>query len=117
MEDLLQNPPVLLMLIGCTLVILLTWTLDGIGRPGNAEAAEAPRRPAPAVVRRLPAPAFDTPERCECPIGRYMDSTIFETVAIGGVEYRFDHVLGPGARWQSELGERCIAPGLVYLTR
>jgi len=66
----------------------------------------------------LPAPPrFDTPERRDAPIGRYMDCTIFDTVSIGGLEYRFDRVLAPGALWRSDRGERCIAPGLVYVTR
>jgi hypothetical protein len=120
MEDLLQSndPRLLLLLIGSAFVILLAWIIDGIARTPSAESAGPGPGTARDVPRERPAPPpFDTPERCDRPIGRYMDSTIFDTVSIGGVEYRFDHVLAPGGRWRCERGERCIAPGLVYLTR
>jgi hypothetical protein len=120
MEELLQSndPRLLLMLIGCAFVILLAWIMDGIASTQSAENGEPQEPPARAAPPEHAAPPrYDTPDRCEAPIGRYMDSTIFDTVSIGGIEYRFDHVLAPGARWLSEHGERCIAPGLVYVTR
>jgi hypothetical protein len=120
MEDLLQSgdPRLLLMLIGCAFVILLAWIMDGIASTQSAERPEpaGPRVP-PAVQVRPAPPVFDTPERRGPPIGRYMDSTIFETVCIDGLEYRYDRVLAPGARWLRQRGERCIAPGLVYVSR
>jgi hypothetical protein len=120
MEDLLQSndPRLLLTLIGCAFVILLAWVMDGIASTKSAERAELAPRVVPDAPRERPAPpVFDTPDRRERPIGRYMDSTIFETVSIGGAEYRYDRVLAPGARWLRERGERCIAPGLVYVSR
>jgi hypothetical protein len=120
MEDLLQSndPRLLLTLIVCAFVILLAWIMDGIASTQSAERTEPARGAVPGVPPGRPVPpVFDTPERRERPIGRYMDSTIFETVSIGGAEYRYDRVLAPGARWLSERGERCIAPGLVYVSR
>jgi hypothetical protein len=120
MEELLQSndPRLLLMLIGCALVILFAWIMDGIASTQSAESAEAPHgRAAPAPPTLPVPPRFDTPERCERPIGRYLDATIFDSVCVGGVEYRFDRVLAPGAGWVSERGECCVAPGLVYVTR
>jgi hypothetical protein len=119
MEDLLQSndPRLLLTLIGCAFVILLAWIMDGIASTQGADSAPARPDTVPQAPPEAAPPVFDTPERCDRPIGRYMDSPIFDTISIGGVEYRFDRVLAPGAPWQSGRGERCIAPGLIYLTR
>jgi hypothetical protein len=119
MDDLLlaNDSRLLLTLLGCAFVLVLAWTMDGIAQGERAKhadpgAAPAPRLPDPPAPQR-----FDAPEGCAGPIGRYMGATIFETISIGGREYRFDRVLAPGARWLAERGERCIAPGLVYVGR
>ncbi len=113
-----SDPRLLLLLLGFGFVLALAWVMGGIASAESAERAEAAdEAPAPQARDRPAPPGFDTPERCDGPIGRYMDATIFDTVSIGGVEYRFDHVLPPGSGWLSERGERCIAPGLVYVSR
>jgi len=112
------DPRVVLLLLVPAVAFLLAWSMAGIAGKQGAQGAAAPQPPGPRERRVLPAPPrFDTPERRDAPIGRYMDCTIFDTVSIGGLEYRFDRVLAPGALWRSDRGERCIAPGLVYVTR
>ncbi len=112
------DPRLMLLLLGLGFVLALAWVMQGIANAesaGNGETAGAADAPGP---RERPAPpAFDTPERRDGPIGRYMGATIFDTISIAGVEYRFDHVLPPGAGWRAGRGERCIAPGLVYVSR
>jgi hypothetical protein len=105
----------LLMLLGFGFVLILAWVMDGIASLERAENAEPGLAPAPDFADRPAPQRFDAADRCTQPIGRYMDSTIYETVSIGGLEYHYDHVLAPGARWFPEQGERCIAPGLVYV--
>jgi hypothetical protein len=116
MDDVLpiDDTRVLLTLLGCAFVLVLAWVMGGIAGLAEARSTEPAREPPPAP----PAPQrFDAPERCARPIGRYLDRTIFDSIVIGGAEYGFDRVLPPGARWSLERGERCIAPGLVYVRR
>jgi hypothetical protein len=112
------DPRLLLLLLGLGFVLALAWVMGGVASAERAEGAEAAGgAPARQAHERPAAPSFDTPDRCDGPIGRYMDAIIFDTASFAGVEYRFDHVLPPGAGWVSERGERCIAPGLVYVSR
>ena len=112
------DPRVLSLLLVLGFAFALAWIMGGVGKTRSAGDADASEPSRPRMPREHPAPPrFDTPDRRDAPIGRYMDCTIFDTVSIAGVEYRFDHVLVPGARWRSDHGERCIAPGLVYVTR
>ena len=112
------DPRLMLLLLGLGFVLALAWVMQGMANAESADNAEASGAAAATAPRERPAPpVFDTPERRDAPIGRYMDAIIFDTVSIAGVEYRFDHVLPPGAGWRSERGERCIAPGLVYVSR
>jgi hypothetical protein len=105
----------LLTLLGCGFVLILVWVMDGIASLERAQNAEPEVAATPGFADRPAPQRFDAADRCMEPIGRYMDSTIYETVSIGGLEYHYDHVLAPGGRWLPEQGERCIAPGLVYV--
>lgn len=112
------DPRVLSLLLVLGFAFAIAWIMAGIAKTrgaGDADASDPSRVREPR--ERPTPPRFDTPDRHDAPIGRYMDCTIFDTVSIAGVEYRFDHVLAPGARWRSERGERCISPGLVYVAR
>lgn len=108
------NPQMLLLLLGCVFALVVGWVLIGISETPVAESEGKPREPAP-LPDLVTEPQFDVPERCAEPIGRYMDSTIFESVCIEGAEYRFDRVLPPRAYWSRTDRERCVAPGLVYV--
>jgi hypothetical protein len=112
-----NDPQVLLALLGCAFVLVLAWIMNGIARleapaPENGDRAAGFAAADPALPQ-----VFDAPERCTQPIGRYMDAPIFESVFIGGAEYRYDRVLPPRATWAPARGERCIAPGIVYVRR
>lgn len=55
------------------------------------------------------------PENANEPIGSYRDEPIYRYVTIDGRTYQFDRVFPPGAMGGLSEGERCVAPGLVYL--
>ena len=114
---LVNDARLLLTLLGCAFVLVLAWVMGGIASLEEAKSAEPARAPAPLLPDRPAPQTFDVPDRCAQAIGRYMGSPIFANVEIGGAVYGFDRVLPPHARWLPERGERCIAPGLVYLRR
>lgn len=58
---------------------------------------------------------FCKAEQSNEPIGSYRDEPIYRYVMIDGRTYQFDRVFPPGAAGGLSDGERCVAPGLVYL--
>jgi len=57
---------------------------------------------------------FDRAENVSEPIGRYRDSLIYRFAVIEGKRYQFMHILPWGSSMLHH-GERCLAPGLVYV--
>ena len=117
MDDtvLVGDPQVLLALLWCGFIVLLAAIFSGMS---NIELAEETDNWASAPARSpdpSDEPSFDAPQACTEAIGRYMDAPIFASIFIDNAEYVFDHVLPPRAAWSPAAGERCVAPGIVYV--
>lgn len=103
-----------LLLWGC--LLLFFWAMkDGLGKvESDIESIgllSASRR-APGQRRDL---RFSCPQNLAEPIGSYLGERIYRYAVIEGRTYQFDRVCPPGCDNALNDGERCVAPGLVYL--
>jgi hypothetical protein len=83
-------------------------------------AARRDPAPVPEPAALEPAPPlpfqFDSPEATSDTVGWYMGVPIHRSARFDGVEYDFDRVCPPQALRRG-IGERVIAPGIVYARR
>lgn len=66
------------------------------------------------MAQDVPARGYDKADKLLEPIGHYCDAPIFQYAVIGERCYRFDRVSPDGPSSARE-GERCLAPGLIYV--
>src|SRR5713226_4741141 len=101
------------LLLWAGLLFLFLGLMDGLGQiESDIEARQllAGQVPIPST----PTP-FDTPEKLQEQIGNYMGSEIYHYATIGGENYQFDHICVGEEKMHLSSGERCLAPGLVYI--
>jgi len=98
----------------------------GLSVLASAALSTARRDPAPApepdlepTVEEPVAPSpflFDFPEASSETIGSYMGVPIHRNARFDGVDYEFDRICPPQSLRRA-VGERVVAPGIVYIRR
>jgi len=98
------------------LLVLFWVTYFGIGKIKNPDpeglTAESDLFLGPISP---PTVRFDDPEHVSEPMGTYKGTQIYRYAVILGVKCQFDHIFLFDAPMTIKKGERCLAPGLVYL--
>lgn len=96
-------------------LIFFFWVLKGGLSHVEADIEELglfPMRPRTHISVSRP---YDLPDKLMDAIGSYRDAPIYRYAIIGGQPYQFDHVCPPGGEKSGQEGQRCVAPGLIYL--
>jgi hypothetical protein len=94
----------------------------GLSVLASAALSMARRDPEPAPEQTLAEPIepppfrFDSPDALSETIGWYMGAPIHRSARFDGVDYEFDRICPPQSLRRA-LGERVVAPGIVYTRR
>jgi len=112
-SDSVLNSWWLLPVLWIGLSVLATAALSTVRR----EPAPEPE-PEPAVDEPVAPPPllFDSPDASSETIGWYMGVPIYRSARFDGIDYEFDRICPPQSLRRA-VGERVVAPGIVYVRR
>ena len=94
-------------------LVFIFWVLreNLSGVESDIESEALPGSEMTPLVKSSP---FDHAEQLMDAIGTYMENPIYRYAIINGIRCRFAHVM-PSGGIPLESGQRCLAPGLVYV--